>query len=269
MVARSGRSVTLSWVAPASDGGGGLCGYRVELKAASTGEWRLCHELVPGPECVVDGLVPGETYRFRVAAVGPAGAGEPVHLPQTVRLGEALRSPRLVRVRSARSAPQAGGPRARLAEVALFPAEPQEPEPAPPAPATPAPALPAPARPAPESRQVAAGEDVCLECELAEAGEVVWLKGTELIQPSGRFQVLCRAQRQTLVIRGFSAEDQGEYRCRLAQDPISSAAASFQGASWGPSEGGRALGCGSEPAPRLHLLQRRQAGVLLGSRSQD
>ncbi|XP_077923838.1 obscurin-like [Halichoerus grypus] len=192
VVARSGRSVTLSWVAPASDGGGGLCGYRVELKAASTGEWRLCHELVPGPECVVDGLVPGETYRFRVAAVGPAGAGEPVHLPQTVRL------------------------------------EPQEPEPAPPAPATPAPALPAPARPAPESRQVAAGEDVCLECELAEAGEVVWLKGTELIQPSGRFQVLCRAQRQTLVIRGFSAEDQGEYRCRLAQDPISSAAASFQ-----------------------------------------
>ncbi|XP_044772968.1 obscurin [Neomonachus schauinslandi] len=181
VVARSGRSVTLSWVAPASDGGGGLCGYRVELKAASTGEWRLCHELVPGPECVVDGLAPGETYRFRVAAVGPAGAGEPVYLPQTVRLGE-------------------------------------PPTPAPPAPAT----------PAPESRQVAAGEDVCLECEVAEAGEVVWLKGTELIQPSGRFQVLCRAQRQTLVIRGFSAEDQGEYRCRLAQDPNSSAAASFQ-----------------------------------------
>nr|XP_021545583.1 obscurin [Neomonachus schauinslandi] len=192
VVARSGRSVTLSWVAPASDGGGGLCGYRVELKAASTGEWRLCHELVPGPECVVDGLAPGETYRFRVAAVGPAGAGEPVYLPQTVRL------------------------------------EPQEPEPGPPAPAPPTPAPPAPATPAPESRQVAAGEDVCLECEVAEAGEVVWLKGTELIQPSGRFQVLCRAQRQTLVIRGFSAEDQGEYRCRLAQDPNSSAAASFQ-----------------------------------------
>lgn len=88
VVGRSGRSVTLSWVAPTSDGGGGLCGYRVEMKAAATGEWRLCHELVPGPECVVDGLAPGETYRFRVAAVGPAGAGEPVHLPQTVRLGE-------------------------------------------------------------------------------------------------------------------------------------------------------------------------------------
>ncbi|XP_045659965.1 obscurin isoform X26 [Ursus americanus] len=187
VVARSGRSVTLSWVAPASDGGGGLCGYRVEMKAAATGEWRLCHELVPGPECVVDGLAPGETYRFRVSAVGPAGAGEPVHLPQTVRL------------------------------------EPQEPEPAPPAPGPPA-----PTRPALESRQVAAGEDVCLECEVAEAGEVVWLKGSELIQPSGRVQVLCRGQRQTLVIQGFSAEDQGEYRCRHTGDPSTPAAASFQ-----------------------------------------
>ncbi|ELK03225.1 Obscurin [Pteropus alecto] len=181
VVGRSGRSVTLSWVAPTSDGGGGLCGYRVEMKAAATGEWQLCHELVPGPECVVDGLAPGETYRFRVAAVGPAGAGEPVHLPQTVRL-----------------------------------AEPLELEPVP---------------PAPESRQVSAGQDVRLECEVAEAGEVVWLKGTERIQPSGRFQVLCQGRRQTLVIRGFSAEDQGEYRCGPTRDPASTTATAFQGAS--------------------------------------
>ncbi|XP_057396424.1 obscurin [Balaenoptera acutorostrata] len=178
VVGRTGSSVTLSWVAPASDGGGGLRGYRVEMKAAATGEWQLCHELVPGPECLVDGLTPGETYRFRVAAVGAAGAGEPVYLPQTVRL-----------------------------------AEPQEPTPAP---------------PAPESRQVAAGEDLGLECEVAEAGEVIWLKGTERIQPSGRFQLLCQGQRQTLLIRDFSAEDQGEYRCAPARDPVSVAAAAFQ-----------------------------------------
>ncbi|KAM4798266.1 LOW QUALITY PROTEIN: obscurin-like [Urocitellus parryii] len=82
VVGRSGHSMTLS-VAPTSDGGGGLCGYRVEMKEGSKGQWRLCHELVPRPECVVDGLTPGETYCFRVAA-GPAGAGEPVHLPQGV-----------------------------------------------------------------------------------------------------------------------------------------------------------------------------------------
>lgn len=109
MVGRSGCSVTLSWVAPTNDGGGGLCGYRVEMKEGSTGQWHLCHELVPGPECVVDGLTPGETYRFRVAAVGPAGAGDPVHLPQMVRLGELLP---LVQVQERAQPAKAGGRKA-------------------------------------------------------------------------------------------------------------------------------------------------------------
>uniref|UniRef100_A0A8C5LEG3 Obscurin n=1 Tax=Jaculus jaculus TaxID=51337 RepID=A0A8C5LEG3_JACJA len=174
VVGRSGRSVTLSWVAPTSDGGGGLCGYQVEMKESSTGQWRLCHELVPGPECVVDGLVPGETYRFRVAAVGPAGAGEPVHLPQMVRLAAA---------------------------AAIVP----------------------------ERRQAVTGEDVCLEFEVAaEAGEVIWHKGTERIQPGGRFEVLSRGQRRTLVIKGFRSEDQGEYRCGPARGPPFAGAATFQ-----------------------------------------
>ncbi|XP_047393930.1 obscurin [Sciurus carolinensis] len=179
VVGRSGHSVTLSWVAPTSDGGGGLCGYRVEMKEGSKGQWRLCHELVPGPECVVDGLTPGETYRFRVAAVGPAGAGEPVHLPQMVRL------------------------------------EPVEPVP--------------PPAPAPVSRQVVAGEDVHLEVQVAaEAGEVTWHKGTERIQPGGHFEVLSRGRQQTLVIKGFRAEDQGEYRCGPAHALASTEAAAIQ-----------------------------------------
>uniref|UniRef100_A0A8C6S235 Obscurin n=1 Tax=Nannospalax galili TaxID=1026970 RepID=A0A8C6S235_NANGA len=170
VVGRSGRSVTLSWVAPTSDGGGGLCGYRVEMKEASTGQWQLCHELVPGPECVVDGLVPGETYRFRVAAVGPAGAGEPVHLPQMVKL----------------ALPQASAP-------------------------------------------VVVGEDVCLELEMAaEAGEIIWHKGTERIQPSGHFEILSQGRRQMLVIKGFRMEDQGEYHCSPVQGLPSMGAATFQ-----------------------------------------
>uniref|UniRef100_A0A0D9RVE4 non-specific serine/threonine protein kinase n=1 Tax=Chlorocebus sabaeus TaxID=60711 RepID=A0A0D9RVE4_CHLSB len=180
VVARSSHTVTLSWAAPMSDGGGGLCGYRVEVKEGAMGQWRLCHELVPGPECVVDGLAPGETYRFRVAAVGPVGAGEPVHLPQTVQLAE-------------------------------------PPKPVPPQPS------------APESRQVAVGEDVCLELEVAaEAGEVIWHKGKECIQPSGRFEVVSQGRRQMLVIRGFTAEDQGEYHCGPAQGSTCPAAATFQ-----------------------------------------
>ncbi|XP_070937946.1 obscurin isoform X25 [Macaca nemestrina] len=180
VVACSSHTVTLSWAAPMSDGGGGLCGYRVEVKEGAMGQWRLCHELVPGPECVVDGLAPGETYRFRVAAVGPVGAGEPVHLPQTVRLAT-------------------------------------PPKPVPPQPS------------APESRQVAAGEDVCLELEVAaEAGEVIWHKGKERIQPSGRFEVVSQGRQQMLVIRGFTAEDQGEYHCGPAQGSTCPAAATFQ-----------------------------------------
>ena len=80
---------------------------------------------------------------------------------------------------------------------------------------------------------MAAGEDVCLECEVAEAGEVVWLKGTERVQPSGRFQLLRQGQRQMLLIRGFSTEDQGEYRCAPARDSASGSAAAFQGMSPG------------------------------------
>ncbi|XP_023563514.1 obscurin isoform X3 [Octodon degus] len=193
VVARSSHAVTLSWAAPMSDGGGGLCGYRVEMKEGSTGQWQLCHELVPGPECVVDGLAPGETYRFRVAAVGPAGAGEPVHLPQMVRL-----------------------------------------EPAEPGPADLKPHMPM----APEARQVAAGEDVCLELEVAEAGEVVWCKGTEHIQPSGHFEIISHGQRQMLVIRDFKAEDQGEYCCSPSRG-LDTTVATFQ-VALSPSSGDEA-----------------------------
>lgn len=97
---------------------------------------------------------------------------------------------------------------------------------------------PVPEPPAPKNRQVVAGEDLRLECEVAEAGEVVWLKEMEHIQLGGRFQAISHGRRQTLVICSFSAEDQGEYCCRLARDPISAAAITFQGVSSGPRVGG-------------------------------
>lgn len=66
----------------------------------------------------------------------------------------------------------------------------------------------------------------------AEAGEVVWHKGTERIQPSGHFEVVSQGRQQMLVIKGFRTEDQGEYRCGPAQGPDSTQAATFQGVSW-------------------------------------
>lgn len=141
--------------------------------------------------------------------------------------------------------PQAPAPTSAFAPAqASVPASAPAPTPIPgPAP-SPAPALapvpspvptPAPAPipvPAPETRQAVVGEDVCLELEVAaDAGEVVWHKGTERIEPSGHFEVISRGQRQMLVIKGFRTEDQGEYSCGPTRGPPSSGAATFKGAS--------------------------------------
>lgn len=89
--------------------------------------------------------------------------------------------------------------------------------------------------PSPESRQVAVGEDLRLECEVAEAGEVTWMKGTECVQPSGHIQLLSHGRRQMLVIQGVTAEDQGEYRCIPSQGPAPTA---FKGAYSGAHQCG-------------------------------
>ncbi|KAK9538589.1 hypothetical protein VZT92_003751 [Zoarces viviparus] len=82
------NSVTLSWFTPLHDGGSPLLGYRVEMRLADSALWLPCHsELVCNTEFVVENLIPGSGYRFRVAANSRAGTGEPVELPQTVQLG--------------------------------------------------------------------------------------------------------------------------------------------------------------------------------------
>lgn len=64
-------------------------GYRVEMRLVDSALWLPCHsEPVCNTEFVVENLVPGSAYRFRVAAINRAGTGEPVQLPQTVQLGK-------------------------------------------------------------------------------------------------------------------------------------------------------------------------------------
>ncbi|KAI1901977.1 hypothetical protein AGOR_G00039980 [Albula goreensis] len=87
VVSKSDQSVTLSWFTPLNDGGSPILGYRVEMRLADSALWLPCHtEPVRSTEFVVDNLIPGSGYRFRVAALNQAGIGEPVHLPQTVEL---------------------------------------------------------------------------------------------------------------------------------------------------------------------------------------
>ncbi|KTF73447.1 hypothetical protein cypCar_00026198, partial [Cyprinus carpio] len=87
LVSKGPTFVTLSWFTPLSDGGSPIIGYRVEMRLVDSALWLPCHtEPVCNTEFLVENLIPGAGYRFRVAAINHAGIGEPVQLPQTVTL---------------------------------------------------------------------------------------------------------------------------------------------------------------------------------------
>ncbi|KAF7650565.1 hypothetical protein LDENG_00123720 [Lucifuga dentata] len=87
VLSKTKQSVTLSWFTPLHDGGSPILGYRVEMRMLDSALWLPCHsEPVCNTEFVVENLIPGSSYRFRMAAINRAGTGEPVELPQTVQL---------------------------------------------------------------------------------------------------------------------------------------------------------------------------------------
>ncbi|XP_056105320.1 obscurin-like isoform X10 [Rhinichthys klamathensis goyatoka] len=87
LVSKGPTSVTLSWFTPLNDGGSPIIGYRVEMRLVDSVLWLPCHtEPVCNTEFLVENLIPGAGYRFRVAAINRAGIGEPVQLPQTVTI---------------------------------------------------------------------------------------------------------------------------------------------------------------------------------------
>ncbi|KAF1383754.1 hypothetical protein PFLUV_G00135120 [Perca fluviatilis] len=87
VLSKTDKSVTLSWFTPLHDGGSPILGYRVEMRLVDSALYLPCHsEPVCNTEFVVENLIPGSGYRFRVAAINRAGIGEPVELPQTVQL---------------------------------------------------------------------------------------------------------------------------------------------------------------------------------------
>jgi len=89
LVSKGPTFVTLSWFTPLNDGGSPIIGYRVEMRLVDSVLWLPCHtEPVCNTEFLVENLIPGAGYRFRVAAINRAGIGEPVQLPQTVTLGK-------------------------------------------------------------------------------------------------------------------------------------------------------------------------------------
>ncbi len=108
--------VSLTWAAPASDGGEPISDYDVQVSSDGGGTWQPYGRATStSPSAVVTGLGNGTGYVFRVAARNSLGAG---------------------------AFTSAAGP--------VTPAAPQPPAPQPPAPQPPAPQPPAPQPPAPQ-----------------------------------------------------------------------------------------------------------------------
>ena len=80
-------SVSLVWNAPKSDGGRPITGYVVEKQAADSVKWvKASRSNIVATKCVVENLLEGDSYRFRVYAVNDAGPGEPCQAPKMYRI---------------------------------------------------------------------------------------------------------------------------------------------------------------------------------------
>ena len=74
---RTADSATLSFAAPASDGGAPISGYVVEMKARLETKWKLvAKDVQETAEFRATGLSADVEYEFRVAAVNKAGPGQ-------------------------------------------------------------------------------------------------------------------------------------------------------------------------------------------------
>ena len=77
LVATAGfRQATLSWAAPASDGGRAITDYKVEYRPTSAANWQaFTRAISTATTATVTGLTNGTGYVFRVSAVTAAGQG--------------------------------------------------------------------------------------------------------------------------------------------------------------------------------------------------
>ncbi|XP_004465451.1 myomesin-3 [Dasypus novemcinctus] len=68
----------LTWTPPSDTRGSPITGYSIEKCQGESGEWVSCHEAPGGTcRCPIQGLVEGQSYRFRVRAVSRAGSSLP------------------------------------------------------------------------------------------------------------------------------------------------------------------------------------------------
>lgn len=79
--------VNVAWCSPSYDGGCALTGYAIEMRNIDEESWTLVSETYHSLNHTIAGLIPDETYLFRVRAINIHGASEPSFesVPFTVR----------------------------------------------------------------------------------------------------------------------------------------------------------------------------------------
>ncbi|XP_008590838.1 PREDICTED: myomesin-3-like, partial [Galeopterus variegatus] len=79
----------LTWVPPSDSRGNPITSYSIELCQGDSGEWVPCHEAPGGTcRCPIQGLIEGQSYRFRVRAVSRAGSSIPSKASKAVVMGD-------------------------------------------------------------------------------------------------------------------------------------------------------------------------------------
>jgi ELWxxDGT repeat protein len=120
VVAAGNARASLSWTAPASDGGAAVSDYVVERSSDGGATWTpFADGISTATTATLTGLVNGVGYRFRVAAVNAAGTGAfgdpsaavvPVGLPEALAAPVAIPADRTVTVTWAAPASDGGLP---------------------------------------------------------------------------------------------------------------------------------------------------------------
>ncbi|XP_062046619.1 myomesin-3 [Lepus europaeus] len=79
----------LTWAPPSDTRGSPITGYSIERCQGDSGEWVPCHEAPGGTcRCPIQGLIEGQSYRFRVRAINKAGSSLPSKASAAVVMGD-------------------------------------------------------------------------------------------------------------------------------------------------------------------------------------
>lgn len=76
-------TISLTWTAPANDGGSPVIGYLVECKRTNTPDWIRCNipRNLQETSYVIQNLIDKNEYQCRITAVNKVGFSEPVEVP--------------------------------------------------------------------------------------------------------------------------------------------------------------------------------------------